>query len=109
MKYKPRKPGDIRGGQERFITGGGGGGIGTKGNQTKAHKKPKSGRTKISSTEYSAGDKFIIQKADNTWSVYDKSTLDPNFDLAKELSIRHKTIRSAQHTISLLKRRKILK
>ena len=42
--YKPRKPGDIRGGQKRFITGetmGGGGGIGTKGSQTKAHKKPK--------------------------------------------------------------------
>jgi len=35
MQYKPRKPGDIRGGQERFITGGGGGGIGTKGSQTK--------------------------------------------------------------------------
>jgi len=41
MKYKPRKPGDIRGGQERFITGGGGGGIGTKGNQTKQGKKLK--------------------------------------------------------------------
>jgi len=51
MKYKPRKPGDIRGGQSKYFTGevmGGGGGarikklFGTKGSQTKAHKKPKS-------------------------------------------------------------------
>jgi len=62
---------------------------------------------KISSTEYSFGGKFIIQKMDKTWSVYDKSTLDPDFEVAKELSIKHKTIKDARTTISLLNRKKV--
>ena len=61
---------------------------------------------KISSTEYSFGGKFIIQKMDKTWSVYDKSTLNPDFDLAKELSVMHKTVNDARITISFLNRRK---
>jgi hypothetical protein len=43
---------------------------------------------------------------DKTWSVYDKSTLDLDFDLAKELSVMHKTVNDARIAISFLNRRK---